>query len=399
MGILKIKEGFYWVGVVDWNVRNFHGYTTVKGTTYNAYLLVDEKVVLFDAVKEPYFETLLSGIKEVLKEKKVNYLVINHIEPDHAGTLPKVIKALQPEKIFCTRHAKTGLLRYFEESKDWPLVEVRTGDELKVGARTIKFLETPMVHWPDSMVSYIPEDKVLISQDAFGQHYATGFRFDDEVDECELFREAAKYYANIVLPFSSQVQRVLKEVKKLEVELICPDHGVIWRTKIREILEAYERWSSYRGRPTVLIIYDTMWKSTEKMALSLCEGALSEGVEVKLFRLSETDSTELMAEVLEATGLALGSPTLNNGLLPTVASFTSYMMGLRPRNKLGLSFGSFGWSGESVKKLNEVLEGIRAELVHEGFRVKYAPSQDELKTCKELGTLLAQRVKEFLSRD
>ncbi|QJA06803.1 MBL fold metallo-hydrolase [Thermosulfurimonas marina] len=396
MGAVKIKEGLYWVGAVDWNVRNFHGYTTHRGTTYNAYLLVDEKVVLFDTVKLHFFDQFMEHIREVLGDpRKIDYLVINHIEPDHGGAIARTVEAIQPEKIFCTRNGRLGMIGYFHR-EDWPFVEVKTGDSLKVGRRTIQFVETPMVHWPDSMVSYIPEEKVLISQDAFGEHYATSTRFDDDVDFCELFQEVAKYYANIVLPFSPQVQKVLQTVKdlKLEIEMICPDHGVIWRRHVKEILEAYDRWSRYEAEPRVLVIYDTMWHSTEKMAWALYEGAVSEGVEAEFFRLSVTDTTELMTEVMRAKGLAFGSSTLNNGLLPTVAGFTTYMKGLRPRNKLGLAFGSYGWSGEAVKHLNKVFEETKTEIVHEGFRVKYAPTEEDLARCRELGRLLAQKVKE-----
>ena len=397
MGAVKIKDGFYWVGAVDWNVRDFHGYTTHRGSTYNAYLLTDsEKTVLFDTVKAGFFETLMTHIREVIGDpERIDYLVINHIEPDHGGSIARVVEAVKPEKIFCTRNARLGMIGYFHR-EDWPFVEVKTGDELKTGTRTIKFIETPMVHWPDSMVSYIPEDKILISQDAFGEHYATSTRFDDEANFCELFQEVAKYYANIVLPFSPQVQKVLKAIKdlKLEIEMICPDHGVIWRRHVKEIVEAYDRWSRYEAKPRVLVIYDTMWASTEMMAWAVYEGAVKEGVEAELFKLSVSDETELMAEVLEAKGLAFGSPTLNNGLLPTVAGFTTYMKGLRPRKKLGFSFGSYGWSGEAVKHLNKIFEETKTELVHEGFKVKYRPTVEDLKQCEELGRLLARRVKE-----
>ncbi|MFN4131968.1 MAG: FprA family A-type flavoprotein, partial [Caldimicrobium sp.] len=357
MEAIKVKEDFYWVGAIDWNVRNFHGYSTLRGTTYNAYLLIDEKITLFDTVKHGFEEELLERIASVVSPEKIDYLVINHIEPDHAGAFLRIVERIKPEKIFLTRNAKSGLILHFHR-EDFPFVEVKTGDEVKVGRRSIRFIETPMIHWPDSMMSYIPEEKILVSQDAFGAHYATSKRFNDEVDECELIQESAKYYANIVYPYSPQVNKLLKKVKEmgLEIDMICPDHGVIWRKNPEKIIALYERWSSNICDPRVLIIYDTMWKSTEKMAYAVMEGVIQEGVEVKMCKLSVADFTDLMRDVLEAKGIILGSPTLNNGLLPTVAGFLQYMKGLRPRGKVGAAFGSYGWSGEAVAQLEQYLQ-------------------------------------------
>ncbi len=396
MEAIKVKEDFYWVGAIDWNVRNFHGYSTVRGTTYNAYLLLDEKITLFDTVKHGFEQELFKRISSVINPEKIDYLVINHIEPDHAGAFLKVFETVRPEKIFLTKNARLGLLAYFHK-ENFPFEEVKTGQEVRVGKRTIKFIETPMIHWPDSMITYIPEEKILISQDAFGAHYATSGRFDDEVDLCELTQESAKYYANIVYPYSPQVNKLLQMVKSmsLEIEMICPDHGVVWRKNPGKILALYERWSSYICDPRVLIIYDTMWKSTEKMAYAIMEGVIQEGVEVKLCKLSVADLTDLMREVLEARGIVLGSPTLNNGLLPTVSGFLSYMKGLRPRGKVGAVFGSFGWSGEAIKILNQYLDEIQAEKVSEGIKVKYMPDEKALAECMELGKKVAKKVKEF----
>lgn len=392
---VKIKEGIYWVGAVDWHVRNFHGYTTIKGTTYNSYLVIDEKVTLFDTVKHGFEDEMLGRISKIINPEKIDYLVVNHIEPDHAGGFSYIAQKINPEKIFITRNGKLGLSAYLHNT-DFPFEEVKTGYEVKIGKRTIRFIETPMIHWPDSMVSYIPEEKILISQDAFGQHYATSVRFDDEVDYCVLIQEAAKYYANIVLPFSPQVQKLLKTIKDLglEIETICPDHGVVWRSKIKDILELYDKWSSYEADNRVVIVYDTMWKSTEKMAYAIAEGVVKEGVEARVFKLSVSDITDVMTEVMLAKGVVLGSSTLNNNLLPTMASFITYMKGLRPRKKLGFAFGSYGWSGEAVAQLNEYLKEIQAEVIHEGIKCKYAPNQEVLKSCEDLGRLLAQKIKE-----
>ncbi len=398
MQAVKIKEGFYWVGAIDWKVRNFHGYSTTRGTTYNSYLLLDEKIVLFDTVKHGFEEELLTRIATVIEPTKIDYLVVNHIEPDHAGAFLKVVSEIKPEKIFITRNGRLGLIEHFHV-KDLPFEEVKTGTEVKLGTRSIQFIETPMIHWPDSMMSYIPEEKILVSQDAFGAHYATSFRFDDEVDFCELLQETRKYYANIVYPYSPQVAKLLQTVKQkgLKIELICPDHGVVLRKHVETILRYYEKWSSYTCDPVMLIIYDTMWKSTEKMAYAVMEGGMQEGIEVKLRNLTVADPTELMAEVLESRGLVLGSPTLNNGLLPTVSGFLTYMKGLRPRFKVGAAFGSYGWSGESLKILNQYLQEIQAEIVHEGIRCKYAPTPEVLAGCQELGRMVAKRIKETCS--
>ncbi|WP_028841272.1 FprA family A-type flavoprotein [Thermodesulfobacterium hveragerdense] len=392
---VKIKEGIYWVGTVDWHVRNFHGYTTIKGTTYNSYLVIDEKVTLFDTVKHGFEDEMLERISKIINPEKIDYLVVNHIEPDHAGGFSYIVQKIKPEKIFITKNGKLGLSAYLHNT-DFLFEEVKTGYEVKIGKRTIRFIETPMIHWPDSMVSYILEEKLLISQDAFGQHYATSVRFDDEVDPCVLIQEAAKYYANIVLPFSPQVQKLLKTIKDsgLEIETICPDHGVVWRSKINEIIELYDKWSSYKADNRVVIIYDTMWKSTEKMAYAIAEGVVKEGLEARVFKLSVSDITDLMTEVMLAKGVVLGSSTLNNNLLPTMASFLTYMKGLRPRKKLGFAFGSYGWSGEAVAQLNEYLKEIQAEVIHEGIKCRYAPNQEVLKSCEDLGRLLGQKIKE-----
>lgn len=393
---VKIREDFYWVGAVDWHVRNFHGYTTIKGTTYNAYLLIDEKIVLFDTVKHGFEEELLEKVSKIINPETIDYLVVNHIEPDHAGGFLYIVEKIKPEKIFITKNGKIGLEAYTHRTH-FPFEEVKTGYEIKVGKRTIKFIETPMIHWPDSMMSYILEEKILISQDAFGQHYASSLRFDDEVDRCVLVQEAAKYYANIVLPYSSQVQKLLSTLKdlNLEIEIICPDHGIIWRKNPQEIIKLYEKWSSYEAEVRAVIIYDTMWKSTEKMALAIADGIKKEGVEAKIFKLSVNDITDVMTEVMLAKGIVLGSSTLNNNLLPTVAAFTTYMKGLRPRKKIGFAFGSYGWSGEAVKYLNEVLKDIQAEIIHEGIKIKYAPDEEALKQCDSLGKLLAQKIKGY----
>jgi len=397
MAEVQLREGIYWVGVVDWGLRDFHGYSTPRGSTYNAYLVVDEKVALFDTVKAPFAAELLERISEILPPERIDYVVVNHVEMDHTGALPVVMERVKPSKLFCSPKGKENLLKHFHRD-DWPYEVVKTGDRLSLGGRTVTFIETRMLHWPDSMFSYLMEDRLLISQDAFGQHWATSGRFDDEVDRGELMQQAAKYYANILLPYSNLVQKLLGDLGEmgLEPEIIAPDHGLIWRKDPGMILEAYGRWSQQRAKPKVVVVYDTMWHSTERMAQAIAEGLAEEGVEYLVMDLKVSHRSDVVTELLEAKALLVGSPTFNNGMLPTVADFLHYLKGLRPRGKIGAAFGSYGWSGESVKLINAELEAMKVDLVDEGISVKFVPSGDDLKRCRELGQRVGRTVKETL---
>ncbi len=391
---VKIKEGIYWVGAIDWNIRDFHGYSTPRGSTYNAYLVIDQKVTLFDTVKRPFISELLHNIRHLIDPEKIDYIVVNHVEMDHSGALPEIIERIRPEKIFCSKMGERALKAHFHH-RDWPIEVVSTGDKIVLGRRQVVFLETRMIHWPDSMISYLPEEKILISQDAFGQHYATSKLFDHEVDFGELMQEATKYYANIVLPFSPQVEKLLKSIEdlKLEIEMILPDHGVIWRKYIPKIIEAYKRWSSHQAEEKAVVVYATMWKSTEKMALAIAEGLAQGGVAVKVMNAEVCHRSDIMTEVMLAKGLAFGSSTLNNHMLPVMADVLTYVTGLRPRQKVGVAFGSYGWSGEAVKHITKFLEEMKVEVVAPGFKVQYVPAHDQLKRCVELGKILAKTIK------
>ncbi len=394
MGIVEIKDKVYWVGAVDWDIRDFHGYSTYKGTTYNAYLAVDEKIALFDTVKSNMREELLYHLREITDPERIDYIVINHVEMDHTGCLPEIIDLVKPEKIFCSPMGKKVIKSHFHR-EDWPLQVVKSGDSISLGKKTVHFLETKMLHWPDSMFSYIPENKLLISSDAFGQHIASTERFVDEIDLGEVIRHAAKYYANILNLYSHNVQKLLATVAelKLDIDMIAPDHGLIWRHNPGDILTAYDHWSKGETREKVLIIYDSMWKSTARMA-RVIGGAISrQKVDVKMFNLAVNHRSDIMTEVLDARALIFGSPTLNNGLLPRMADFLCYLKGLRPAGKLGTSFGSFGWSGEAVKLMNTAIEDMKMELVDPGFRVKNVPTEDDLARCKTLGETIAKAVK------
>lgn len=389
---VEIKPDIFWVGAVDWNKRDFHGYSINKGTTYNAYLLRDDKTVLFDTVLQEFKNDLIHQLRQLMDPEKIDYLVINHVELDHSGCLPELVELIKPEKIICSPMGHKALLEHFHRP-DWPYEVVKTGDSIDVGKRTVRFIETRMLHWPDSMFSYIPEEKLLISSDAFGQHWATSQRFDDQVDQGELMAHAAKYYANILLLFSPNVEKLLARVQAdgLEIEMIAPDHGLIWRRNPAAILEAYQHWCRQEAARKAIIIYDTMWHSTEKMARAVARGLQEEGVNaVTLLHARRNHRSDIMTEVLDAKAVILGSATLNNNIMPALADVLTYMKGLRPKNKVGAAFGSYGWSGEAVKHLNGRLEEMGIAMAGEGVRIKNVPNHESLAECVELGRAVAR---------
>lgn len=392
--LVEIKKGINWVGAVDWAIRDFHGYSTYKGTTYNAYLILDDKITLFDTVKKPFKMDLVHNIYKLVDPTKIDYLVINHVEPDHSGSIPEIVDLIKPEKIFCSSRGKKALLDHYHR-EDWPYEVVESGQEISLGKRTVQFVETRMLHWPDSMFSYIKEDAMLISSDAFGQHWATSERFNDQVDSSELMAHAAKYFANILLPYSSLIQKLIADVQKmdLKIDMIVPDHGLIWRENPMQIVEAYDRWSKQVAKNKALIIYDTMWHSTELMAKAIADGLIESGVSVKMFDLAANHRSDVITEVLDAKAIIVGSPTLNNGMLPRMADLLCYMKGLRPTGKIGAAFGSYGWSGESVKLLSKSLEDIKIKLVHPGVSLQFVPDHAGLKQCIDLGREIANAMK------
>jgi len=386
MKVCEIKKDIYWVGAVDWSMRDFHGYSTDKGSTYNAFLVIDDKITLFDTVRSGFRSDLLHNIRNIIDPSKIDYMVVNHVEMDHTGSLPDVLEAVRPEKLYCSDMGKKALLDHFHRP-DWPYEVAAPGDTLSLGRRSVKFIETRMLHWPDSMFSYIPEEKLLISSDGFGQHWATSERFDDEVDLSELMSHAAKYYANILLLFSPLVRKLLERLKELgiEIDMIAPDHGLIWRSHVKDILEAYADWAHHRSRKKALVIYDTMWHSTESMARAVGSGIEEQGVSIKLMDLRVSHRSDVIAEALDSRGLVFGSPTLNNGILPRMAALLSYMKGLKPREKIGAAFGSYGWSGEAVKIMNNYMKEMDFDIIEPGIRVKYVPTHDHFKECVEMG--------------
>ncbi|MFH1138761.1 MAG: FprA family A-type flavoprotein [Pseudomonadota bacterium] len=379
---VKVVDGIYWVGGIDWNIRDFHGYATYNGTTYNAFLIMDEKIVLVDTVKKEKTDEMFARISQIVDPKKIDLVISNHTEMDHSGALPRVMHRIGEEKpIYCSKLGKKNLAGHFRENFNYQAVE--NGGELNIGRRTLRFLETRMMHWPDSMFTYLKEDKVLFSSDAFGQHYAGLERFDDECGE-EIMAHARKYYANILTPFSPLILKLLEKVGEmnLAIDYILPDHGIMWRRDPGRIIRAYAVWAAQKPTRKALVVYDTMWHSTEIMAETIIETLGREKVEAKLMHLRSCHRSEIIAELQEAGAILVGSPTLNNGLFPTVADFLCYMKGLRPQNKIAAAFGSYGWSGEAVKLITKELEEAKMTIISPGVKSLFVP--DDLEACRDL---------------
>lgn len=392
MGNVTLADGVYWVGAIDWNIRNFHGYSTHLGSTYNAYLVVDDKIALIDTVKAPFYEEMLARVKEIVALEDIDYVVSNHVEMDHSGSLPMIMKEARKARLITVeKFGENGLRRTFHS--DWPMDTVKEGSELELGKRKINFIPTPMLHWPDSMCSYLVEDKILFSMDMFGQHLATSLRFDDEVGLDVVMPEAVKYYANILMPFGDLIVKVLAKLEGLEISTIAPSHGVIWRSHIDDIINAYALWGKAQSKKKALVIYDTMWKSTEKMAHALAQGIISENIEVRLYNLTESDRSDIIREVLDARAVLVGSPTLNNGMLPIVADFLCYLKGLKPKGKLGAAFGSHGWAGGAVKLIEQELGQAGIEVIDSDLAIKFTPDESEMQRCVDFGKAIAGRLK------
>ncbi|MFH1594623.1 MAG: flavodoxin domain-containing protein [Candidatus Omnitrophota bacterium] len=395
MSAIRILPDVYWVGAVDWNIRNFHGhtYSTRRGTTYNAYLIIDEKITLVDTVHAPFKQELINNIKDVIDPSKIEHIIVNHVEPDHSGALPDILKYSPKAKVFGTSKCKDGLKKHYYA--DWDFNIVKTGDRLKLGKRTLSFIEAPMLHWPDSMFSYIIEDALLFPNDAFGQHYATSEKFDDEVDQAILMDEAAKYYGNILWPLSSLVVRKIVEIQNMNIpiRMIAPSHGLIWRRDPGSIIGAYLSWAKNETAKKVVIVYETMWRSTEKMARSIADGLIDSGISVKLFDISQSDRTEIIREMLDSKGYIIGSSTHDNGMLSNIAGFLEFFKGLKPKNRLAGAFGSYGWAGGAVKSIEKILEGLALEIAVPSLSVRYVPDESETRRSYEYGKEFAEKIK------
>jgi len=391
MKTIELKKGVYWVGAIDWNVRDFHGYSTPFGTTYNAYLVVDEKIALVDTVKAQFFQEMLGRISEIIDPTKIDYIIANHVEVDHSGSLPPIVEKIGNPTVVTSERGTKGLEKYTQRS--FQFKTVKTGDTLSLGRRNIAFVEAPMLHWPDSMFTYLKEDRILMPNDAFGQHIASSRRYEDEGGG-EMMRHASKYFANILWPLAPLILKKIDEVVKMgiPIDMIAPSHGLIWRKDPGRIIQAYVDWSQGKTRDKIIIIYDTMWGSTEGMAKAILKGLMEEGVETKLLLLKATHRSDILEEMLEAKGVLLGSPTLNNGMFPTMGDFLTYMKGLKPMGKVFGLFESYGWGGGAVKEMRKTLEENKFEVWEKECRVQYLPDSDELKNAFQFGRDFAKRV-------
>ncbi|HAR45995.1 MAG: MBL fold metallo-hydrolase [Nitrospirae bacterium GWC2_57_13] len=397
MGALEIKPGIFWVGAIDWAVRDFHGYITPNGTTYNNYLIKDKHITLVDTVKHDFSDYTIDNIRDIVDPAKIENIVINHIENDHMTSIDRIMALAPKAVIYITERGKKGLDRFFDASR-WNIRLVKTGDTLSTGSKTILFLETPMLHWPDSMMSYVKEDKLLISQDGFGQHIASTARFDDEY--CDQYSITAlehavrDYYANILMPFGPLIKAKLAEIQKLglEIDMIAPDHGIIWRKDPGKIVKMYLDMANGKADLRVVIIYDTMWHSTEHMTIPIMEGIRAAGVDVEVIKLRSTPMSVAVKRFWESRAMLVGTPTLNNIMFPSVAEFLAHLRGLRPRNRMAGAFGSFGWGGGAVKEACEEMKKIGLDVVEPGMEVLYKPGREDEKSCFEFGKQFAEKV-------
>lgn len=393
---VKLTDHVYWVGAVDWTIRDFHGYTTKRGSTYNAYLILADKITLIDTVKGPFMGELLSRVSALVDPKRIDYVISNHSEMDHSGCLAEVIKEIEPEKVFASAMGAKTLKEHFKIDKE--IIPIKDGSSLSLGNLTLSFMETRMLHWPDSMFSYLKEDSLLFSQDAFGMHLATSERFSDEVDQDILDYEAATYYANILLPYSQLVINLLDKVEKsgLPIDIIAPDHGPVWRKDITGILSSYRKWAQQKPTNKAVVLYNTMWHSTELMARAIEEGLREGGTDVKVMSMGAFHRSDVAYEILDAGALVAGSSTLNNNMLPAMADVLTYLKGLKPKNLIGAAFGSYGWSGEATAQIQDILSAMKVDLVGEPIKAKYVPGDEILGSCYELGRTIGQKLGEIV---
>lgn len=391
----KICDGIYWVGALEWSKEFFHGHelSIRHGTSYNSYFIDDEKKVLIDLVKESQKEDLFRHIEEHVKIEDLDILIINHAEPDHASSLPELLRRNPNMEIYVSRGGKISVSRHFPGVEN--LTVVKTGDSINIGKRTLKFFEAQMLHWPDTMFTYCPEDKILFSADAFGQHFASPERFDDQVDDKGLWFEAEKYFANILTLYSPQILKKLDEFTKLnwETKILAPAHGICWRRDPGKIINKYIAWATGTPEQSAVIIFDTVWGSTEKMARAIARGLEKEGVTYKIFSAGASDMNDIMTDILTTKAVIVGSPTLNNGLMPTIMPHLEFMRGLKFRNKIGAAFGTYGWSGECIKRIEEMLEKGGIEVAVPGFKCQFSPGEEDLQKCEELGQELGKKIR------
>lgn len=393
----RLTDKVTWVGKVDWELKKFHGneYSIHKGSSYNSYLVRDKKTVLIDTVWQPYDREFISKLKQETDLKDIDAIIANHSEDDHSGAMPELMREIPDTPIYCTANGVKVLKGHYH--KDWNFVTVKTGDTIDIGDSKLTFIEAPMLHWPDTMFTYMSGENILFSNDAFGQHYATESLYNDRVDEAELYAEALKYYANILTPFSPSVTKKINEVLSLNLPLsmICPSHGVIWKDNPAQIVEQYLKWADKYQENQITIVYDTMWNATRKMAEAIAAGIREAdgSVTVKLMNSSKRDKNDIMTEVFRSKAILLGSPAINNGYLYSIGGILEMMKGLKFKGKSAAAFGSYGWSGEMVKQMTEGLADCGFKVVNDGHRSLWVPDEGETNSCKEFGRQFAAALK------
>ena len=394
MQAVQISEKVYWVGAIDWNIRDFHGYSTKRGTTYNAYLIMSEKPTLIDTVKKEFYDEMMERIQSVIDPKKIQIIISNHSEMDHSGALPQAVEAIEPEEVYVSDMGFKDITAQFH--RDLKLKTVKTGDRIDVGGDTVSFVEARMLHWPDSMFSYLEKENVLFTNDVFGMHYATGKLFDDENEERLWLYEAEKYYANIVLPYSDIVLRFLAQVQKmgLSPKMIAPDHGFIWRKDPSKIINLYAKWAAQAPNNKAVVVYDTMWGSTEKMACYITDGLRAGGTVVKQLSMHSNHRSDVVTELLDASALIIGSPVLNSNIFPAMADVLCYLKGLRKKGLVGAAFGSYGWNGAPIDELTKMLESMNVQVVAPAIKSPFVPDENIKKQCRDLGLLVSQKIAE-----
>lgn len=387
----KVTDKVAWVGKIDWELRDFHGheYSTYRGSSYNSYLIRDQKTVLIDTVWSPYSKEFVTNLKKELNNDltKIDYIIANHAEVDHSGALTELMKEIPDTPIYCTPSGVKNLKGHYH--KDWNFVEVKTGDSLDIGSNKLIFVEARMLHWPDSMFTYMQGEDILFSNDAFGEHFASELMYNDLVDQAELYQEAIKYYANILTPFSPLVRKKLEEVSKLNlpIKMICPSHGVIWRDNPLQIVEQYSKWANDYQENQITLLYDSMWDATRRMAEGIAEGIkkADSSVTVKLFNASKTNKNNLITEVFKSKAILVGSSTINNGILHSIAGILEMIRGLKFKQKKAAAFGSYGWSGESIKMITEELDRAGLKVINDGLKELWYPDEEGINRCKEYG--------------
>ena len=387
---IKVKNNVDWVGKIDWELRIFHGneYSTHRGTTYNSYLVREEQNVLIDTVWKPFAKEYVENLKKEIDLNKIDYVIANHAEIDHSGSLPELMSYIPDTPIYCTENGIKSLKGHYH--RDWDFHPVKTGDKIEIGnGKVLVFVEMKMLHWPDSMACFLTEDNILFSNDAFGQHYANEYMFNDLVDQAELFSECIKYYANILTPFSSLVEKKINEVLslKLPIDIIATSHGVIWQNNPTQIIEKYLSWAHNYQENQITILYDTMWDGTKIMAENIALGIKKSDrdVNIKLFNIAKTDKNDIITEIFKSKIILVGSPTIGKGITSATAAILEEIEGLRFKNKKAAAFGCYGWSGESISKINSLLEKSGFLLVNQGIKCLWNPDDESIEKCIEFG--------------